>query len=79
MIKYNKFVITPKFVAHQHFKECHEVLKKKRVALTNCLRSSILLFFKAQKRHNSTLSHISISRFPSNYYLSPSIDLKEYQ
>lgn len=78
MIKYNKFVITSKFVAHQHFKECHEVLKKKRDALTNCW-SSILLFFRVQKRHNSTLSHISISRFPSNYYLSPSIDLKEYQ
>lgn len=51
---------------------------KKRDALTNCW-SSILLFFKVQKRDNSTLSHISISRFPSNYYLSPSIDLKEYQ
>lgn len=31
MIKYNKFVITSKFVAHQHFKECHEVLKKKEM------------------------------------------------
>lgn len=35
MIKYNKFFKNPKFVAHQHFKECHEVLKK--IAPTNCL------------------------------------------
>lgn len=77
MIKYNKFFKNPKFVAHQHFKECHEVLKK--IALTNCLSSSIVLFFKVQKRHTSNFSHKSISKFPSNYYLSTSIDRKEYQ
>lgn len=77
MIKYNKFFKNPKFVAHQHFKECHEVLKK------NCtyklFSSSIVLFFKVQKRHTSNFSHKSISKFPSNYYLSTSIDRKEYQ
>lgn len=77
MIKYNKFFINPKFVTHQHFKECHDVLKK--IAPTNCLSSSIVLFFKVQKRHTSNFSHKSISKFPSNYYLSPSIDRKEYQ
>lgn len=64
MIKYNKFVITSKFVALLRMSRG----SKKRVALTNCLSSSILLFFKVQKRDNSTISHISISKFPTNYY-----------